>query len=410
MCRPTRTNVRTSQLTCQILFLALASIDRVQWSSKSPSSPSGSGGLSRRSTQVSERKEECSPAAAQAVERVPPRTPGGLPLGGSDASGSDDGTLALARPEPGETPGPAEGEGAEEGRHSVTVGVWLALVAAFGYSFKAVLIKLAYPMGVDAITLLVMRMGFALPFFLWLGSRAAPPADAEPLKARDWVTLTVLSLAGYYGAAILDFVGLRYITAGLERLIIFSHPTFTVLIGVFAFGRAWKGREVASLVLSYAGIGLALAHDLRIGGEGRTVLVGCGLVLGSTLCYAGYLAGSDGLIRRLGPSRFAAAAVGISTLATAGHFALARPLATLLQPWPVLLISLALALFSTVIPVLALVAAIHRLGSNRAALVGSLGPVLTIGLSWLILGETVSLAQLAGAALVIAGVRVAARA
>jgi drug/metabolite transporter (DMT)-like permease len=254
-----------------------------------------------------------------------------------------------------------------------------------------------------------MRMGIALPVFLWLGWRAPRPAGADPLSLRDWASLAALGVAGYYAASILDFVGLQYITAGLERLILFAYPTFTVLIGVFVFRRSWHRREVVCLVLSYAGIALAVAHDFKVSREGGEVVLGGLAVLASALCYAGYLAGSADLITRMGTLRFAAVAMGVSTLATLCHFSLTRPLATLVQPWPVVLIALSMALFSTVLPVLALAGAIRRVGSNRAAMVGTIGPVLTIGLGWLILGEAISVWQLAGAALVITGVRVAAR-
>ena len=133
-------------------------------------------------------------------------------------------------------------------------GILLALLAALGFSLKAIFIKLAYPYGVDAVTLLALRMVFALPAFLWVGihsSRAAPP-----LARRDWLLLTALGLLGYYGASILDFIGLQYISAGLERLILFTYPTLTVLIGVVFMGKTLTRREVAALALSYAGIGL----------------------------------------------------------------------------------------------------------------------------------------------------------
>lgn len=319
------------------------------------------------------------------------------------------GSLIPATLGPVPDPLPETADSSDAERRSVTVGVWLAVVSALGFSFKAILVKLAYPWGVDTVTLLVMRMGLALPVFLWLAWRAPRPARADLLSPRDWASLAGLGVAGYYAASILDFVGLQYISAGLERLILFAYPTFTVLIGVFVFRRGWRRREAVCLVLSYAGIALAVAHDFKISGERGAVVLGGLAVLASALCYAGYLAGSANLITRMGAPRFAAAAMGVSTLATLCHFSLTRPWGMLVQPLQVTLIALAMALFSTVLPVLALAAAIRRVGSNRAAMVGTIGPVLTIGLGWLILGEAISAWQLAGAALVIIGVRVAAR-
>lgn len=287
-------------------------------------------------------------------------------------------------------------------------GIALAVLAALGFSFKAIFVKLAYASGpVDAVTLLALRMAFSLPLALWLAvsaGRAAPP-----LTRRDWGLLAGLGLCGYYGASILDFVGLQYISAALERLILFTYPTLTVLIGVMFLGGVLERRQVGALLLSYAGIGLAFAHDLQMAGDLSTVLLGAAFVLGSALSYALYSAGAEVAIRRLGALRFSALAILVSTAATMLHFAVAQPLSALNQPWPVLLCGLAMALFSTVFPIVWQSAAIRRIGAARAVLVGTLGPVMTIALGWLLLGEAVSLPQLAGAGLVVAGVLLVSR-
>lgn len=296
-------------------------------------------------------------------------------------------------------------------RHGHRLGLWLALGAAFGFSFKAIFVKLAYAVPqavpVDAVTLLSLRMVFALPVFLWVGfqsSRAAPP-----LARRDWLLLTALGLLGYYGASILDFVGLRYITAGLERLILFTYPTLTVMIGVLFMGKKLSRREVAALVLSYAGIGLAFAHDLEFAGETRVVLLGAAFVFASSLSYAFYLAGSAPMIQRLGAARFTALAMLVSTGATQLHFFATQPLTALVQPLPVYAYGAAMALFSTVLPVFMQSAAIRRIGSARAVLIGTIGPMLTIFFGWWLLAEPISLAQIAGTGLVLTGVLLVAR-
>jgi drug/metabolite transporter (DMT)-like permease len=213
-------------------------------------------------------------------------------------------------------------------------GAGLALIAALGFSLKAIFVKLAYAvpqaMPVDASTLLSLRMVFALPVFLWVGihsSRAAPP-----LSRRDWGMLVALGLLGYYGASILDFIGLRYISAGLERLILFTYPTLTVLIGVFFMGKQLSRRELGALLLSYAGIGLAFVHDLKFAEDLHAVLVGAAFVFASALSYAFYLAGSGGMIQRLGAARFTALAMLVSTVATQLHFFVSQPLTALIQP------------------------------------------------------------------------------
>jgi drug/metabolite transporter (DMT)-like permease len=139
----------------------------------------------------------------------------------------------------------------------------LALLAALGFSLKAIFVKLAYPYGVDAITLLALRMGFSLPVFLWVG--LAGQRAGGRLTRGDWGRLFLLGCLGYYGASILDFWGLEYISAGLERLILFTYPTLTILIGVLFQGKAFTRREGVAVALCYTGIGFAFMHDLGLG-------------------------------------------------------------------------------------------------------------------------------------------------
>lgn len=289
---------------------------------------------------------------------------------------------------------------------SERLGLVLALVGALGFSLKAIFIKLAYPYGVEAITLLALRMAFSLPVFLWVGLLRRH--GATPLQAGDGWRLFLLGVLGYYGASILDFWGLQYISAGLERLILFTYPTLTLLIGVLFQGRAFTRRELLAVVLCYAGIGFAFAHDLAFA-DARSVWIGGALVFASSVAYALYLSGSGPLIQRLGSLRFSALAMLMSTGVTLLHFVVAQPLSALVQPWPVYGWALAMAVFATVIPVFALGGAIRRLGAGRAALYGMVGPILTIAFGWWLLEEPASSAQMVGAALVVAGVFVVSR-
>lgn len=288
-----------------------------------------------------------------------------------------------------------------------TAGVWLALIAAFSFSMKAIFVKLAYQWPVEAVTLLALRMLFSLPFFVAVGLRES--RKAAPLAPRQWVAVIALGLLGYYGASIFDFIGLHYITAGLERLILFSYPTLTLVFGALFFSQRIGRREVASLLLCYVGIGAAFAHDLHLSADMASVWIGGGFVLASSLCYAAYLTGSGRVIPVLGASRFTALAMLASTGATLLHFVLTQSPDALRQPWQVYALAIAMALFSTVLPVFTQSAAIRRIGAGRAALIGTIGPVMTIGMSWAVLGETVSLWQWLGTALVIAGVLLASR-
>ncbi len=277
----------------------------------------------------------------------------------------------------------------------------------FGFSFKAILVKLAYPYGVDAVTLLMLRMAFALPVFLWVGFTASK--NVPSLTRRDWAAVAALGVLGYYGASILDFYGLQYITAGLERLILFTYPTLTLLLGAAVYGRPISRREWAALLLCYTGIGAAFAHDLQFADDNAAVWIGGGFVFASSVSYALYLSGSPGMIVRLGAARFTALAMLVSTAAVAGHFLASQPLTALVQPWPVYALAAAMGVFCTVMPVFAQAVAIRSIGSGPSALVSMVGPLLTLVFAWLLLDEGFSTAQIFGAAMVIAGVATVSR-
>ena len=289
---------------------------------------------------------------------------------------------------------------------SEKLGVLLAIGAAFGFAFKAIFIKLAYaipqPVPLEAVTLLALRMVFSLPAFFWVGFTAT--RASTPLTLRDKFALLILGVLGYYGASILDFIGLHYISAGLERLILMTYPMLTVLIGLLFLGRSVSRREIIAMLLTYGGIGFAFSHDLHVAEDRTQVLIGGAFVFASALSYAIYLSGSATAITRLGTARFTALAMLVSTGATFLHFFISEPLSALIQPWPVYAYGIAMALFSTVIPVFMQSAAIHRIGTSRAVIIGTLGPVLTLFFGWWILQEPMSWMQVSGAALVLMGV------
>ena len=282
------------------------------------------------------------------------------------------------------------------------LGIAFAALAAIGFSAKAILVKLAYLEAVDAVTLLALRMVFSVPFFvaaaLWSGTRR----HGVPLAGLDWLAVLGLGLIGYYLSSLADFSGLQYISAGLERLILFLYPTIVVLLSAALSRRPVRRREMVALALSYAGIGLVFLHDM--GAKQGAIVLGAGLVFASTLTYSVYLVGAGHFIARIGATRFTAYAMVVASTAVLVQFAATHPMGALHQPLRVYELGLAMALFSTVLPVFMLSAGIRLIGSGQTSLIGSIGPVATIFLAHLVLGETVSALQIAGSALVLGGV------
>ena len=285
------------------------------------------------------------------------------------------------------------------------IGPLCSVFGVLGFSFKAILIKLAYAWHpVDPVTLLTLRMLFAAPFFIAMAWWAGRRADARPIARRDWRALAWLGFIGYYLGSLLDFVGLMYITAALERLVLYLYPTMVLLLSLALRGSRVTPRQILALGLSYAGIALVFAHDLKVGGDDRALWIGGSLVFASALTYALYLVGAGDVIARLGSARFSAWAMLASSLFVFLQFALTRDNAALAVPPSIYALSLTMAVFSTVVPTWLISEAVRRLGANTSSLMGSLGPVFTIGFGAMILGEAVHWIQLAGAALVLGGV------
>ncbi len=287
-------------------------------------------------------------------------------------------------------------------KRNALLGFGLAALAAIGFSTKAILVKLAYYEPIDAVTLLTLRMLFSAPFFLIIALRHAGQKHLSPLSAKDYLALLVLGLLGYYLSSLFDFIGLQYISAGLERLILFLYPTFVVVISALLLGRAFGRKEVVALLLSYAGIGVVFRDELNI--QSEHLLMGAGFVFASTLTYAAYLIGTGETIARIGASRFTAYAMLVACSATVAQFAVTHPPEALLLSMRVYQLSLVMAIISTVLPVFMLSASIRLIGSGHASLIGSIGPVSTLFLAAVFLGEQMTIQQIGGAALVMAGV------
>lgn len=282
------------------------------------------------------------------------------------------------------------------------VGIAFALIAAIGFSTKAILVKLAYADGVDAITLLALRMAFSVPFFLVAALFSSTRQHRSSLAFQDKLAVVGLGLIGYYLASLLDFLGLQTISAGLERLILFLYPTMVVLISALIFKRATGRGVLVALLISYAGIAMVFLHDMQV--LQPSVLSGSALVFASALAYAIYLVGAAPLIAKIGATRFTAYVMLVACVACLLQFAFTHPLADLQLSSRIYGLSIAMAVVSTVIPAFMLAEAMERIGSTYTAMIGSVGPISTIYLAYLFLGEQLSLIQVIGSIFVLAGV------
>jgi drug/metabolite transporter (DMT)-like permease len=286
------------------------------------------------------------------------------------------------------------------------LGIILGLTGAIFFSAKAVTVKLAYGYGISAIDLLNLRMLFSLPFFVltpWLlKSKEQYP---EPVSRRDWISIILLGLAGYYLASWFDFAGLVYITAGLERLIVFLYPTFVVLFTAYLAKKTVSKREGLALILTYLGLGLVVAQSLNMQDQAN-VWLGSLLVLGSAITYASYLVGSGKLIPKLGTVRYTSYAMIVSSLAVILHYLIENKFQIRIYQWEVYALGLFMAIFCTVLPSFMISESIRLIGSGKAAIIASVGPVSTITLAYIFLGEEVYWIEIVGTALVLAGVMI----
>lgn len=292
-------------------------------------------------------------------------------------------------------------DGDAEARRKLWVGSLCAALGALGFAAKAILIKIAYRIApIDSTTILALRVLLSAPAFLlmaWYGG-------GDALSRRDKIILLWLGFNGYYLASFFDFWGLQYVTAGLERLILFTYPGIVLLLNAVWFKRTIKLRECGAVLLSWLGIGLAFYNDLSASQQPTAVWKGTALIFVSSITYALYLVGSARVINRIGSVRLTGIVVSTAAGFIAAHFVLTHPIADLRQPMPIYWIAIALAIFCTILPIYFTSEAIKRLGANRVSIVGSIGPVFTIFLGHFFLSETISPIQLCGTALVLAGV------
>lgn len=280
------------------------------------------------------------------------------------------------------------------------LGLLFAILAACGFAAKAIFAKMAYRYGVDGVTLVTMRLLLVIPLLLFF--RLFQRRVTQPLSRHDKGWLILLGLLGYYLSSLFDFLGLETVSASVERMILCLYPTMTVLLSAWLTHTPISRPTRNALLLSYSGMVLVLVPDLQ---SAQAQWQGVLFILASTMTYAVYLTLSPPVIQRVGSMRFTELALSVSAGAMLLHFSLTRPSSQLLsQPLPVWGYGVAMALFSTVLPLYALSAAMVRIGAGKSAIIGSLGPILTIIMSMQLLDEWLTPLQWCGVVLVLFGI------
>jgi drug/metabolite transporter (DMT)-like permease len=281
-----------------------------------------------------------------------------------------------------------------------TSGLLLAAAGAIAFSGKAIIVKLAYQYGVDSITLLMFRMLFAMPFFLLLAWWAG--RGQAPLTRRDVWGVLGLGFSGYYLSSYLDFLGLQYISASFERLILYLNPTLVLILGWVLYKREITYRQGVAMAVSYSGVLLVFGHEISLVGD--NVFLGATLVFLSAVTYAIYLSYSGQLVQRLGSLRLAGLATTVACFFCILQFVLLKPISALYVPSEVIGLSILNATACTVLPVLMIMMAIERIGAGLTSQVGMIGPMSTLTMGVFFLNEPFTIWILAGTALVLGGV------
>ena len=289
-------------------------------------------------------------------------------------------------------------------RHPALSGLLLAAAGAIAFSGKAIIVKLSYRYGVDAVTVIMYRMLLALPFFLMLGwwSERQTFARNNPLSRRDVMGIVALGFVGYYLSSYLDFLGLQYITASLERLILYLNPTLVLLLGWLLFNKPIQPIRLLAMAVSYSGVMLVFAHELSFAGS--DVVLGSSLVFASAITYAMYLIYSGQLVQRVGAMRLVGWATSVACVCCIVQFLVLRPVLAAVVPVDVLWLAALNALACTVAPVLMVMMAIERIGAALTAQTGMIGPMATITLGVLLLDEPLNVWIGLGTLLVLSGV------
>jgi drug/metabolite transporter (DMT)-like permease len=287
----------------------------------------------------------------------------------------------------------------------VIVGVMMSVAGAIFFSTKAVMVKLTYATGypIDAVTLLALRMIFSLPFFLISAALSSQQKENVKFTGKQWLAVAVIGMLGYYVSSYLDFVGLQYVSAGIERLILFAFPTFVLIISAVVLKKPVQPRQWLAVAITYVGLIVAFGAEARLQTTPE-FFTGSLYILICAVTYAIYVAGSGVLIPVVGAVKFNSYAMSFAAAAVLIHFMIASDQSLLGLPGIVYLYAIAMAIIGTVLPSYLVSLGIKRLGSNAAAIIASIGPVSTIVQAHYFLGESFSLVQGIGTVFIVGGI------
>jgi drug/metabolite transporter (DMT)-like permease len=295
----------------------------------------------------------------------------------------------------------------EAKKNNYLLGFVITFVGSILFSTKAIFVKLAFAQThVDAVTLLALRMVFAVPFYIVIAYFYSRRKDNVRFTPKQWIIVIFLGFIGYYLSSLFDFIGLQYISAGLERLILFLYPTFAVLLNAWIFKQHINTIQRWALLLTYLGIGIAYFGELRLDTANPDFYLGSFFVFLCAVTFSIYLVGSGRLIQKVGAAKFTAYTMTAAATGVILHYFVAGTPPQALST-PLLGYGVLLAVVATVIPTFFISNGMKRIGSNNVAIISSIGPVSTILQAHYFLGEKLIAAQVAGTILVIAGVLLA---
>jgi drug/metabolite transporter (DMT)-like permease len=290
-------------------------------------------------------------------------------------------------------------------------GFLWAVLGTILFSTKAILIKLCFKTtNIDASSLLMLRMLFALPFYAAAMWYYFANQQLKKVKPSTYFAAGLIGLLGYYMSSLFDFIGLQYVSASIERIILFIYPTLAVLLNLLIFKVAITKRQWLAILITYIGIGLAYWGELNQIPDTKMFFFGTWMILLCAITFAFYLVGSGKIIPKIGAPQFTSLSMLAASVGIFIHYFVTHPqgIASIVD-MPILYSSsiwlvIALAIIGTVIPSFLMSGGMKRIGSNDLAIITSIGPVSTLFQARWILNEAFTWEQILGTVFVVLGV------